>query len=270
MKPLSDSLTSTGSGREIGRVWAALLSRPTDGLVYVLRLAEQFIKTSKAIYSFLNRHAMRSDEPKVLAEYQQKFDAKVMSLCLDLISAGHSDAERLKIAMTPPASVHDIQWVARILAITGENFGPRLRGFVQKAGGGTLVRTRHTNKGQFPRIESAVDSFGRRPEELATAVWIADGREHELTPGDEVIFKVELSDPDGDDVFLCIVPPGGLDADGNMPISADGTMTWTVRDKDVSNPAYVYIFVRSQRDFHRDSRGIDDSVGFIYRVVPRA
>jgi hypothetical protein len=84
-------------------------------------LAEQFSKTSKAIYAFLNEQ-VGVDEQKVVAEYRQKFDAKVLNICLELITAGLSTTERLKNALKPPASVDDIQWVARMLAISGEGY----------------------------------------------------------------------------------------------------------------------------------------------------
>jgi hypothetical protein len=239
-------------------------------LLDVIRLAKQFTKTSKAIYAFLNKQAMRPDEPKVVAEYRQKFDAKVWNLCLNLIAVGLSDTERLKGAMTPPRSVDDIQWVARTLAVTGEGYGPGLEKTAKKTGAGTFVRTRRTNEGRFPRIESAVDSFGHEAEHQETAEprFVYTGRE--LTPGDQVTFTLELSDPDGDDAFVTIIPPGGLD-DANIPISPDGVVTWIVRDKDISDHASVFIFVTSQRDFHRIHGGhFDDSVAFVYRVVPSA
>jgi hypothetical protein len=111
-------------------------ARPSDSLSIkeTSQLAAQFTKTSKAIYAFLDKHAMREDEPKVVAEYRRKFDAKVMSLCLNLTSAGLSDTEHLKNAMKPPTSVDDIQWIARILSAAGENYsGERLAKYQAQA-----------------------------------------------------------------------------------------------------------------------------------------
>jgi hypothetical protein len=85
-------------------------------------LAAECAKTSKAIYSFLNKQADRTDEARVVAEYRQKFDAKVLKLCLDQIAGGLSTGEGLKNAMKPAASVDDIQWIARVLSITADSF----------------------------------------------------------------------------------------------------------------------------------------------------
>jgi hypothetical protein len=88
-------------------------------------LGERCTRTSKAIYAFLNKEAMRTDEPKLVAEYRQKFDARVVNLCLDLTVSGLSDNEKMKNAMNPPASVEDIQWIARVLAIAGEGYSAK-------------------------------------------------------------------------------------------------------------------------------------------------
>lgn len=105
---------------------------------------------------------------------------------------------------------------------------------------------------------------------MATALAVADATDVELTPGDEVTFSVEVSAPNGEDVVVSISPPGGQDDNANVFISANGNMTWIVRDKDISDPAYLFIFVRSTGVLHRDGRGIDDSVAFVYRVVRRS
>jgi hypothetical protein len=164
--------------------------------------------------------------------------------------------------------VSDIRWIARVLAVAGKGFGPDLERYAQESGAGTFVHTKGTNAGPFPRIESAVDSFGHEPEQLATALAVADATDVELTPGDKVTFSVEVSAPNGEDVVVSVSPPGGHD-NANVFISANGNVTWIVRDKDISDSAYLFIFVRSTGILHRDDRGIDDSVAFVYRVVPR-
>lgn len=111
----------------------------------LVMLARQFSETSAAIYAFLKKRATRSDEHKVVAEYGEEFDAKVVNLCLDLIAFGVSDAERLKTAMTPPTSVSDIRWIARILAVTGKGFGPDLERYGESQGPGRL----YTPKGRM-------------------------------------------------------------------------------------------------------------------------
>lgn len=87
-----------------------------------IELGKRCAKVSKAIYAFLNREAGRSDEPKVVAEYRQKFDARVHNLCLDLLAGGLSDIERLKNVERPAASVDDIQWIARGLSSYGDGY----------------------------------------------------------------------------------------------------------------------------------------------------
>lgn len=89
-----------------------------------MELGQEAAKIAKAIYAFLDKHAARTDEPKVVAEYRRKFDAKVLNLCLDIIAGGGATTEHLKNAMKPPATVDDIQWVARVLSIAGEGFNP--------------------------------------------------------------------------------------------------------------------------------------------------
>jgi hypothetical protein len=78
--------------------------------------------TAKAMYTFLNKNATRTDEPKVVAEYLRKFDARVMGLYTDLITAGLSNPAGLEIGMKPVTSVQDIANLARALTTNGESF----------------------------------------------------------------------------------------------------------------------------------------------------
>ncbi len=75
--------------------------------------------TSKGIYAFLAKHVNRTDEANVLAEYRQKFEAKVIGLHLDLLAGGLSTPDRLAI---PAASLDDVHWIAVTLANKGEGY----------------------------------------------------------------------------------------------------------------------------------------------------
>jgi hypothetical protein len=129
----------------------------------------------------------------------------------------------------------------------------------------SLLKAKGTNDGTFPRIESAVDSLGHTVERGMNDDLSAH-TDFVLRPGQEVSFELEVTDPNGDDVYLSVITPGGPDAD--VAIS-NGVVTWKVRDADIADPAHVHIYVKSQRSYHRVST-FDDAASFIYRVLPRA
>jgi hypothetical protein len=130
------------------------------------QLAEQFTKTSKAIYAFLNRHAARTDEAKVVAEYRQKFDAKVTNLCFDLIEVGLATTDGLKNALKPPSSLDDIQWIARILATTGHGYSAERLEKYRALALGELTKAKLPHKFScppHPRVEALVTA---RPDAI--------------------------------------------------------------------------------------------------------
>jgi hypothetical protein len=47
-----------------------------------------------------------------------------------------------------------------------------------------------------------------------------------------------------------------------------GKITWNVCAEDIADPAYIHIYLASTREYHRHSGGYDDSVSFVYRVLP--
>jgi hypothetical protein len=119
-------------------------------------------------------------------------------------------------------------------------------------------------KQAFPRIESVEDSFGHRPfRDGADQFYAHTG--FVLTPGQQVIFAVEASDPKGEDVVPSVITPAGRHAD--VDIRA-GKIIWNVRTEDIADPAYVHIYLASTREFHRYSGGYDDAASFGYRVLP--
>lgn len=130
---------------------------------------------------------------------------------------------------------------------------------------GTLIRATGTNDIQFPRIEVAVDSLGHTAKRtLSDALYAIT--EAVLRPGHHVTFAIEASDPNGEDLVVTVLTPGGSRTD--VAIASDGTIVWNVGDEDIADPGHVHIYVASQRDYHRQ-RDWDDSASFVYRVLPR-
>lgn len=129
-----------------------------------------------------------------------------------------------------------------------------------------LFKAQGTNDGQFPLIESAVDSLGHKAERVR-----ADGLDamtgHVLRPGQKVTFEIKASDPNGDDLELSVIASPAKDR-ADVAIG-DGIVTWNVSEADIGDPAFVHIYVQSQRNYHRHDRW-DDAVTFTYRVLPRA
>lgn len=134
------------------------------------------------------------------------------------------------------------------------------------ARGWRLVRTSSTNDDHFPSIESAVDSFGNRAEPRLgdKNSWSAQPM-RVLRPGQRVSFQLEVSDPNGEDVAMRVLPSAGK---ADVAISPDGTIAWNVREENIADPAHVHIYVRSHRNYHR-YEDWDASASFIYRVLPR-
>jgi hypothetical protein len=62
-------------------------------------------------------------------------------------------------------------------------------------------------KQAFPRIESVEDTFGHRPFRGGADQFYAH-TDSVLTPGQQVTFAVEASDPKGEDVVLSVIAPG--------------------------------------------------------------
>jgi hypothetical protein len=266
---------SHGEGRKADDRQPAL---PTVSLAEAASLGEQCTDISKEIYAFLNTHATRTDEAKVIAEYREEFDARVHNLCLALITGGLAEVSGLKNVDKPATTLSDIQWIARGLASQGEGYSrSRLAKYQAEAHAETptrvgaqptLVRAKSANDDHFPRIESAVDSFGNSAvptEGREYSLWAQPRRV--LRPGQQVSFQVEVSDPNGEDVAMHVLSSGSsLDAD--VTITREGTIVWNVRDEDIADPAYVHIYASSQRSFHRENTW-DASANFIYRVLPR-
>lgn len=120
-----------------------------------------------------------------------------------------------------------------------------------------------TNRDEYPRIESAVDSFGHAAKRVSNHLSANTG--YVLRPGKQVGFELSVTDPKGEDVTVRVTTPARLEAAVTMKA---GVIVWTVTEKDVSDPAQVTIDVESQRNYRRVLTW-DDSVTFFYRVLPR-
>jgi hypothetical protein len=134
------------------------------------------------------------------------------------------------------------------------------------APGSPLLKPKGTNDGHWPRIESAVDSFGHVAERAWDNSALMAITDYVLRPGQHVSFVLEVTDPNGDDLELRVIAPAPRD-ERNVDI-ADGVITWRVTDADIADPARVHIYVASSRSYHRIS-DYDDTASFVYRVLPR-
>jgi len=126
-----------------------------------------------------------------------------------------------------------------------------------------LLPATGTSDAHFPRIESASDSLGHVAKRDMSDTLVADTA-HVLRPGQQVTFEVQASDPNGDD--LEVRPVLGMGYTPDVAIR-DGLVTWNVRDEDIADPAELYIYVASQRSYHRRTTW-DDLAVFVYRVLP--
>jgi hypothetical protein len=125
-----------------------------------------------------------------------------------------------------------------------------------------LLPATGTSDAHFPRIESASDSLGHVAKRDMSDTLVADTA-HVLRPGQQVTFEVQASDPNGDD--LEVRPVLGM---GYPDVAIrDGLVTWNVRHEDIADPAQLYIYVASQRSYHRRTTW-DDLAVFVYRVLP--
>jgi hypothetical protein len=136
------------------------------------------------------------------------------------------------------------------------------------AGATPLIKAKGTNDTNFPRIESAVDSFGHEARRTANGDLFVDSTDKVLRPGQQVTFKVEASDPNGDDLRLEVLRSGG-GTGVDVTIREDGQIVWNVSEQDIADPARMHIYLTSLRTYHK-VRNWDDSVTFTYRVLPRA
>ena len=65
-----------------------------------------------------------------------------------------------------------------------------------------LTKPRGTNGDSFPRIESAEDSMGNKAVRIPKNIWIAADNPQVLRPGQQVTFKIEATDPNGEDIYM--------------------------------------------------------------------
>jgi hypothetical protein len=92
------------------------------------------------------------------------------------------------------------------------------------------------NDDHFPRIESAVDSFGNRAEpdqSYAEGARLWSHPSRVLRPGQHVSFEIEVSDPNGEYVEIRVLCGTG---EAEVAISPGGTVEWNVRDENIADP----------------------------------
>ena len=92
---------------------------PITTLEEAAELGERCASAGKDIYAFLTKHAARTDEANVLAEYRHEFAARVSGLYQDIFAGGMSPPDHLG---APVMSRDDIHWNAHTLTIRGEGY----------------------------------------------------------------------------------------------------------------------------------------------------
>ncbi len=120
--------------------------------------------------------------------------------------------------------------------------------------------TQDTEEAYFPRIESARDSLGNIWTPGSRAI-VSTGMR--LRPGDVIEFVVTASDP-LDEPLKYELSFGPLEVAALQDV---GTFSLRIEQKHIGNNFYVYLRVISSREFHA-SPGYDDSVTFLYQVLP--
>lgn len=167
-----------------------------------IELGKRGGKTSKEIYAFLNKHAARTDEQKVVAEYRQKFDARVFNFGLDVVTGGGATTEHLKHAMKPPASLDDIQWIARILGTFGETFSAQRLAKYHALAMGELTKDSLPHKSSCPpqpRVEAFVTEKADGTEvETTHCLECGAAKDRIMIPPEIVPFLDAFRAPDSD------------------------------------------------------------------------
>ncbi|PKQ38694.1 MAG: hypothetical protein CVT59_00990 [Actinobacteria bacterium HGW-Actinobacteria-1] len=133
---------------------------------------------------------------------------------------------------------------------------------------GRIVRyrsKRETAQDCFPRFESVRDSLGN--------VWtagqssrIALNTEMVLRPGDTVDFMAAARDPEDGPLEYSVRVMPGPSHEEVWQVEPEFRVTMT--DEQIGDAVFVYLQVRSSREYHARGR-LDDEVTFIYTVLPR-
>lgn len=129
-----------------------------------------------------------------------------------------------------------------------------------------LIRYRsklETSEDYFPRIESARDSLGSiwTPSHATALHLVQSG--HILRPGDVVDYVITASDPMGEALEYAV----GLANDWTNHWQKQNSFSVTILEKHIRKRMFVRFEIRSQRAHHA-SGGSDDSVEFVYTVLP--
>lgn len=123
-----------------------------------------------------------------------------------------------------------------------------------------------SNMSYYPIIESVVDSFGHRLDDIGPndAMGAQFSTDIKLLPGQEVIFHARGWDPQGRELTWRLL------ADGVHVLSVVGSevdLPWIVRKQDVGMNRHMYIVLSSSGDYHRHTH-YDHRAIFRYQVDP--
>ena len=123
-----------------------------------------------------------------------------------------------------------------------------------------------TGKSYYSRIESVQDSLGN--------TWAIGERNSldtgcVLRPGDQLQFKVVGADPLGEPLEFATLP---MVAPHEFSWSSHGDFDLTIESNHIQEKLWIFIAVRSRREFHAKSAPwlgkVDDIVKFGYEVLP--
>ena len=127
-----------------------------------------------------------------------------------------------------------------------------------------IARYRHrreTAEDYFPRIDEVLDNMGNR--------WTCGMGKMVFTkallkPGDELEIVVKVFDPDSWTLQY------GFKPDSSLEISwgDSNRLFYRVKERDVKQPFFVTLLVRSSRNYHAMG-SFDDFVNLGYAVVPK-
>lgn len=128
------------------------------------------------------------------------------------------------------------------------------------------LSTMETRDSYYSKIESIQDSLGN--------TWSIGDRNPFptnciLRPGDNVQFQVSGSDPKGDNVEFGLLP---LAIPNNVQWNSTGSFDLTIDQSHINETLWIYIAIKSPRDFHPKREvglgEVDDIVKFGFEVLP--
>lgn len=123
----------------------------------------------------------------------------------------------------------------------------------------------------YPRIESVMDSFGRRVESAAVTGEVAGSvtsYDIVVRPGETVQFQCLGVDPQDRDLSWSLNSSGGTNSVSVGPSGQPTSLVWSVRDEDVMETASVQIYMSSAGSRYHRFGTWDHRAYFMFRVRP--